>query len=40
MGGKSLGNVYYRLHRARQPDLEGIPGLEVKDQSGSMKHEG
>ncbi len=40
VGGKSLGNVYYRLHRGRQPDLEGIRGLEEKDQSGSMKHEG
>ena len=40
VGGKSLGNAFYRLHRARQADLKGIPGLEIKDQSGRMKHEG
>jgi len=40
VGGKNLGNVYYRLQRRRQPDLKGIPELEIKDQSGNMKHEG
>ena len=39
VGGKSLGSVYYRLPRRRQADLRDIPGLETKDQSGTIKHE-
>jgi glycosyltransferase involved in cell wall biosynthesis len=39
VGGKSLGSVYYRLPRRRPPDLKGIPGLETKDQGGTIKHE-
>jgi hypothetical protein len=37
VGGKSLGNAYYSLRRKRQPDLKGIPELEIQPQSGIEK---